>query len=93
MKHRIQLCASVIERGSPQKRADEFKVPVLLFHADKDINAPIAHSERMAKKLKKKDVAYIEYEDDDHHLRKETNRIDMLKRVGEFLQENLAPRE
>jgi hypothetical protein len=38
-------------------------------------------------------VEYIEYEDDDHQLRRETHRIDMLKRIGSFLEENLAPRE
>lgn len=84
---------AVIKQGSPLKRADELNVPVLLFHGDYDINVPIAHSKRMNKALKKKDVKYIEYEDDDHSLRKEKHRIDLLSRLGEFLKTNLAPRE
>jgi dipeptidyl aminopeptidase/acylaminoacyl peptidase len=84
---------AVIKEGSPQRRADELKVPVLLFHGDIDRNVPILHSKRMRKALPKKQVEYIEYEGDDHQLRRQENRIDMLRRIGEFLEVNLTPKD
>jgi dipeptidyl aminopeptidase/acylaminoacyl peptidase len=45
----------------------------------------------MKKALRKNQVELIEYEGDDHQLRREKNRIDMLTRIGVFLETNLAP--
>jgi dipeptidyl aminopeptidase/acylaminoacyl peptidase len=83
---------AVIKEGSPQQRADELEVPVLLFHGYIDQNVPVLHSQKMKKALPKKQVEYIEYEGDDHQLRREENRIDMLRRIGNFLEVNLTPK-
>lgn len=83
--------SAVIKDGSPQQRADEIEAPVLLFHGDIDQNVPVLHSQKMKKALPKKRVEYIEYEGDDHQLRRQENRIDMLRRIGKFLEVNLTP--
>jgi len=82
--------SEVLERGSPARRAAEFTAPVLLLHGDEDLNVPIGHSKKMAKALrkKKKDVELIEYEDVAHAIGRNRYRIDMLDRIGEFLDRN-----
>ena len=84
----------VVRLGSPEKRAEDIVAPVLLVHAEKDVNVPFDHSEDMKKALEKHDrsVVFVEYEDDDHHMRKQANRIDMLQKVGDFLDEHLRAR-
>jgi dipeptidyl aminopeptidase/acylaminoacyl peptidase len=84
--------AEVIERGSPLKRASEVRAPVLLFHGDQDVNVPIHHSQKMAKALKraKKSVEYIEYEDVEHSIRRNGYRVDMLDRIGSFLDAHIG---
>lgn len=77
--------------GSPEKRAGDIQAPVLLVHAEKDVNVPFDHGKDMKKALEKQDksVIFVEYEDDDHQIRQQKNRIDMLQRVGDFLDEHL----
>jgi len=84
--------AEVIKRGSPLKRASEIRVPVLLFHGDEDVNVPIDHSQKMAKALKraKKSVEYIEYEDAEHSILRNGYRVDMLDRIGSFLDAHIG---
>jgi dipeptidyl aminopeptidase/acylaminoacyl peptidase len=36
----IGMDEDIREAGSPIARADEFDIPMLLFHAEKDINVP-----------------------------------------------------
>ena len=77
----------VIEAGSPLRRADEFQVPVLLFHGDKDLNVSVKNSQKLNDALRKLDkpVEYVEYEDAQHAIWRSLYRIDMLTRIGEFL--------
>jgi dipeptidyl aminopeptidase/acylaminoacyl peptidase len=84
--------AEVLARGSPKKRAAEFQVPVLLFHGDEDVNVPVDHSRKLAKALrrKKRSVGYFEYADAEHDIWRDSYRIDMLERMGDFLHEHLA---
>ena len=84
----------VVERGSPRRRAAEIQVPALLFHGKKDLNVPFDHSKVMKKALRKakKEVELVEYEGVAHSIDREEYRIDMLTRIGVFLDENLAPR-
>ncbi|MCH7644180.1 MAG: S9 family peptidase [Myxococcales bacterium] len=84
--------AEVIKRGSPLKRASEIRAPVLLFHGDQDVNVPIGHSKKMAKALKraKKSVEYIEYEGVEHSIRRNGYRVDMLDRIGSFLDAHIG---
>ncbi len=79
--------SDVLKRGSPARRAADFTAPVLLLHGDEDLNVLIGHSKKMAKALrkKKKDVEFIEYEDVEHGIRRNRYRIDMLDRIGAFL--------
>jgi dipeptidyl aminopeptidase/acylaminoacyl peptidase len=82
----------VIERGSPRRRAAEMTVPVLLFHGDEDINVHSDHSKKLVKALKKKkkSVEYHVYEDAEHDIWRSEYRIDMLQKMGSFLERNLA---
>jgi dipeptidyl aminopeptidase/acylaminoacyl peptidase len=84
--------AEVIKRGSPLKRASEIRAPVLLFHGDQDVNVSIDHSKKMASALKsaKKSVVYTEYEDVEHSIRRNGYRIDMLDRIGSFLDAHIG---
>jgi dipeptidyl aminopeptidase/acylaminoacyl peptidase len=65
---------------------------VLLFHGDQDINVPVDHSKRMLKALKraKKSVEYIEYEDVEHSIRRNGYRVDMLDKIGAFLDAHIG---
>jgi len=82
----------VIKHGSPLKRASEIQAPVLLFHGDQDLNVSVDHSQKMAKAVKraKKSVEYIEYEDVEHSIRHNGYRVDMLDRIGSFLDAHIG---
>jgi dipeptidyl aminopeptidase/acylaminoacyl peptidase len=95
-KHAMQKFISrdpeVTNRGSPVKRASEIRVPVLLFHADDDVNVRVSHSQKMAKALEraKTPVEYIEYEDVEHSILRNGYRVDMLDRIGSFLDAHIG---
>lgn len=80
-----------VRLSSPLRRAEEMPVPVLLFHGDLDMNVPVDHGEDLAKALERagKPVDYIEYENADHFLERERQRIDMLQRIADFLDDHL----
>jgi acylaminoacyl-peptidase len=69
----------------------EIQVPVILFHGDMDVNVPIEQSEDMQKALRraKQEVEFVEYEGADHNIEFERQRIDMLRRIGDFLNQHL----
>ena len=85
----------VIQLGSPKKRAQEIRVPVLLAHGERDVNVPFEHSEILHKALGKADVPveFVVYEDDDHHMHKQRNQIDLFQRVGAFVEKHTQPRK
>ncbi|SNR92023.1 MULTISPECIES: S9 family peptidase [unclassified Azospirillum] len=64
--------------NSPVHRAAEIKVPVLLIHGDRDVQADVGHSRDMEKALLKagKAVEYIEIKEMDHY---PMNREDMVR--------------
>jgi len=78
-------------QNSPLRRAEEMPVPVLLFHGDLDLNVPVDHGEDLASALEDadKEVEYVEYENADHFLERERQRIDMLQRIADFLGAHL----
>lgn len=80
----------VLTKGSPRARVGDIQVPVLLFHGDEDINVSVEHARSMAEALEdaNKSVSYVEYEEADHGLRRNAYRIDMLTRIGTFLDEH-----
>ncbi len=90
-KFRVSQIGRDLVGGAPNKRAMEIQVPVLLFHGDMDVNVPIEHSEDMQKALRraKKEVQFVEYEGADHNIEFERQRIDMLQRIGDFLNQHL----
>jgi dipeptidyl aminopeptidase/acylaminoacyl peptidase len=92
MQKFISRDPEVIKRGSPLKRASEIRAPVLLFHGDEDVNVRARHSQKMAKALEraKKSVEYIEYEDVEHSIRRSDYRVDMLDRIGSFLDTHIG---
>ena len=57
-----------------------------------DVNAPIDHSKKMAKALKRKKepVEFIEYGDVEHSFRCNGYRVDMLDRIGSFLDAHIG---
>jgi dipeptidyl aminopeptidase/acylaminoacyl peptidase len=93
VKEYVGTDEAVIDEGSPLNRVDEIQVPVLMFHGDRDINVDVEHSKQLNKRLKrrKKDTELIIYEDAEHSLWRSTHRIDMLDRLGAFLDEHTAP--
>jgi dipeptidyl aminopeptidase/acylaminoacyl peptidase len=82
----------VLKNGSPLRRVAEIKAPVLMFHGERDVNVPVRHSELMDKALKKagKSSEFIFYKGTDHHIERNAYRIDMLTRIGAFLEKNMG---
>ena len=73
--------------GSPLRRADEIAMPVLLFHSRNDAVIPVEHSIELRDALldAASDIELIEYENADHGIRQSRYRVDMLTRIGDFL--------
>jgi dipeptidyl aminopeptidase/acylaminoacyl peptidase len=82
----------VIKHGSPLKRVSKIRAPVLLFHGDMDVNVRVHHSQKMAAALEgaKKSVEYIEYEDVEHSIHRNGYRVDMLDKIGSFLDAHIG---
>lgn len=76
--------------GSPEERARAIKAPVLLIQAAKDYTVPYAQFEDLALALKSGGVKVetAEYEHAEHTIWTERYRIDLLARIGEFLDAN-----
>jgi len=79
--------SEALKRGSPLTRVSEIRAPVLLFHGDRDLNVSVDHSRKIAKALEHADksVEYVEYEGVEHSIRRNGYRVDMLDRIGKFL--------
>ncbi len=86
----VKKPAEVLKKGSPLVRVKEIHAPVLLFHGEDDFNVTIDHSRKLAKALKRanKPVVYFEYEDAAHNIRRNRYRVDILTRIGAFLDEH-----
>ncbi|HUF73320.1 MAG TPA: alpha/beta fold hydrolase [Gammaproteobacteria bacterium] len=82
----------VRNQGSPLRRADEIVLPTLLFHPHDDINVPFEQSLELRDALldERANVELIEYEHAEHSIRPPRYRIDMLARLGAFLETHLA---
>jgi dipeptidyl aminopeptidase/acylaminoacyl peptidase len=80
-----------VREGSPAQNADRIKVPVLLFHGDRDLNVGIRQSRIMEDKLKDAGARteLIVYEGLDHYLQDSDARTDMLRRTDAFLRQAL----
>lgn len=80
-----------LQAGSPVKHAAAIRVPVLMFHGTMDLNVDVEQSRVMARELRKegKSVDYVEFDGLQHSLIDSKARIDMLTRIGTFLETNL----
>jgi dipeptidyl aminopeptidase/acylaminoacyl peptidase len=76
-----------ISEGSPVRRAESIRAPVLLVHGDLDANVAIAHSEKMQAALQGsgKKAELMRFKGLDHQLDDSNARTQMLTRIGEFL--------
>jgi dipeptidyl aminopeptidase/acylaminoacyl peptidase len=73
--------------GSPLRHATDIKVPVLMFHGDRDLNVAFVQSERMEAALVKAGdrAELVKFPGLDHQLDDSDARTQMLTRIGEFL--------
>jgi dipeptidyl aminopeptidase/acylaminoacyl peptidase len=77
-----------LQEGSPAQNAAKIKVPVLLFHGDKDLNVDVQQSRLMADRLRDagKSPTLVVYPKLDHQLDDSQARIDMLRKSDAFLR-------
>ncbi|KID57353.1 hypothetical protein JF50_09035 [Pseudoalteromonas luteoviolacea] len=80
---------SLLEKVSPVSLSEFISKPILLIHGTEDVTVPVSHSKKLVKKLRDKDVTYIELEDGDHHLSYQPHRIQTLKAMLAFFDEHL----
>jgi dipeptidyl aminopeptidase/acylaminoacyl peptidase len=80
-----------VKEGSPAQNAAAFKVPVLMFHGDMDLNVDIGQSRLMDKQLRKagKSSELVVYPDLEHSLRDGTVRADLLRKSDAYLRKQL----
>lgn len=77
-----------IHEASPYHLVEKIKVPLLLIHGERDGVVNSEDLEAMVKKLKKlgKQYKLVLFEDGDHHLSIEEDRIRFINEVDAFLQ-------
>ncbi|KCZ55367.1 hypothetical protein HY29_12590 [Hyphomonas beringensis] len=77
---------------SPVNSAGNFKAPVLLIHGKHDTVVDIEQSHAMEKALRKagKDVTLIELDGEDHWLSQGETRIETLKAMSDFVDQNIG---
>lgn len=81
-----------VAAGSPVNGASRIAVPVLLVHADRDINVGVEHSDRMAAALKRsgKESEYLRLKGLDHQLADANVRATMLLKIGQLLDRTIG---
>lgn len=84
----------LLDTASPVRRAGEIDPPVLMFHGenDPDVSMP-DHTVTLFNVLNRagKNARFIEYPYGTHEFRRGPYRIDMLTRIGAFLEEHIGP--
>jgi dipeptidyl aminopeptidase/acylaminoacyl peptidase len=87
--------SKVRKANSPVDVAGQIKVPVFLAHGDLDQNVRFSQFERMKRALEKvgADATYLTFENEDHFLSKQENRVDFFEGVEGFLNEVNGPSE
>jgi dipeptidyl aminopeptidase/acylaminoacyl peptidase len=67
---------------------ERLRAPILFIHGANDPRCPVEEVKQMAEKLAqlKRYHELVIYPDEGHSVRKENNKIDMYKRIIEFLQ-------
>ncbi|WP_111977211.1 alpha/beta hydrolase family protein [Algibacillus agarilyticus] len=80
-----------LESISPINFAEKIQAPVLLIHGEDDSIVPYSQSDDMFDELEDfdKDVTLIELEDEGHHLRSYTTRLQALKEIDKFVTKHM----
>ena len=78
-------------KQSPLFQADQITTPLLLLHGDADTNVPPTESHQMytALKILGKDVEYVEYAGDDHHINAREHRIHWWNTIMAYMDKKL----
>lgn len=84
-----------LKENSPAKRAEEMTGPVFLAHGTLDQRVHFDQFKRMKSALKKSDadVTAIEFEDEDHFLSNQDNRIKFFEELDKFLEDAVGVSE
>jgi dienelactone hydrolase len=92
IKKQIGTDPDKLKRDSPRLHAQDFSVPVLMFHGDRDAQAPYAQSKEMDAALTRahKPHRFVTLRDADHQLSSESDRVTMLREVEAFLAEHIG---
>lgn len=87
----LSMNRSVLEPNSPAQNVAAFGVPVLLMHADQDVNVLVEQSRTLAAALAAagKPHRYVELQDGDHHMGVQAHRTQWLTELDAFLKANL----
>ena len=78
---------------SPLQNTDKIRVPVFLAHGEDDQLVDVIHTHKLAKQLKKdgKPHELMILEHEAHSIRDEKYRLELYRRLGEFLLANTRP--
>lgn len=81
-----------LREDSPVNHAAKIEMPVFLIHGDRDVQADVDHSRRMASALKKagKPHQAIYLKDATHQLRRQSDRVTLLTELEKFLSQHLG---
>jgi dipeptidyl aminopeptidase/acylaminoacyl peptidase len=81
-------------RRSPIHFAERVQRPLLIEQGANDVRVIKDHSDRMVQALRKagKDVDYIVFEDEGHHIEKWENKVLLAQRIEHFLARHLGGR-
>lgn len=81
-----------VVEGSPVNGASRIAAPVLLVHADRDVNVDVQHSEKMETALKHagKEVDYYRIKGLDHQLADSSVRATLLLKMGHLLERTIG---
>ncbi len=76
---------------SPYHHMDKLKLPVLMFHGEKDRRVPFKQSIKFVDEMKSQgnNIKFVNLESADHHLSREKDRVLYLREVESFLKEHL----
>ena len=76
---------------SPLFQADKITTPLLLIHGDADTNVPVSESHQMytALKLLGKDIEFVEFAGDDHHINSREHRLQWWNTILSYLDHKL----
>ncbi len=77
---------------SPGTHADRIQVPVLLAYSEYDSRVAIDTARDLAKELKKRGKLYdfMVKDNEDHGFHQEANKIELWKKIDEFLKATMA---